>query len=195
MSEEQAKQKWVVAEVSKIADLTEKCEEGDSAACDTLSKEDEAKKAWLAKQDVPSWGKMSEEQAKQKWLAQREPAWGKAASAMIEVVAEAGKMADLTEKCEAGESAACDTLSKEDEAKKAWFARLDVPSWGKMTEKQGKVAGGDDPVTLPVTLTSEAEVLRLISKWGNHNAQESPAPKTSEEEAKQKWLAQRETVW
>ena len=38
--------------------------------------EEEAKQAWLAKLDVPSWGKMTEEQAKKKWLAKLDaPVW------------------------------------------------------------------------------------------------------------------------
>ena len=39
-------------------------------------------------------------------------------------------MSGLTE----GVAAACEKISKEDEAKKAWLARLDMPAW------QGKVA-------------------------------------------------------
>ena len=126
---------------------------------DALSKEQMAKEAWLAKLDVPSWGNaakameeiatvnkktipeqvMSEEEAKKAWLAKLDaPVWGKAAETMISVVAEANKIADLTEDCTAGDSAACDMLSKEDEAKKAWLAKLDVPSWGKTSEEQAK---------------------------------------------------------
>jgi len=102
--------------------------------------EEQAKQKWLAKLEVPTWGKLSEEQAKQKWLAKLDqPVWGQAAAAVISVVAEANKMADLTEDCNAGDEAACDMLSKEDEAKKAWLAKLDVPSWGKMTEEQAKM--------------------------------------------------------
>ena len=96
---------------------------------------------------------MSEEEAKQKWLAKLDaPTWGKAASAVIEVVAEASKIADLTEECEAGDSAACETLSKEDEAKKAWLAKLDVPAvaWGKgkVTEiaSRQEVRTFEDPI-------------------------------------------------
>ena len=32
------------------------CDEGDQVACETLSNEDSAKQAWLAKLDTPSWG-------------------------------------------------------------------------------------------------------------------------------------------
>ena len=95
---------------------------------------------------------MSEEEAKQKWLAKLDaPVWGQAGSAVIEVV-EASKMAYLTEECEAGDSAACETLSKEDEAKKAWLAKLDVPAvaWGKgkVTEvaSRQEVRTFEDPI-------------------------------------------------
>jgi len=37
----------VVEEASEFQKLNEECDAGDSAACDTLSKEDEAKAAWL----------------------------------------------------------------------------------------------------------------------------------------------------
>ena len=132
----------------------------------SIANEEEAKQAWLAKLDVPSWGKaatameeiaaemaavdsapelldhlpkMTEEQAKQAWLAKLDaPVWGQAVAVMTSVVAEATKMAELTEECNAGDSTACDTLSNEEEAKKAWLAKLDVPSWGKMTEEQAK---------------------------------------------------------
>ena len=49
------------------------------------------------------------------------PAWGQAAQAMITVVEEASEFQKLNEECDAGDSAACDTLSKEDEAKAAWL--------------------------------------------------------------------------
>ena len=132
----------------------------------SIANEEEAKQAWLKKLDVPSWGKaatameeiaaemaavdsapehldhlpkMTEEQAKQAWLAKLDaPVWGQAVAVMTSVVAEATKMAELTEECNAGDSTACDTLSNEEEAKKAWLAKLDVPSWGKMTEEQAK---------------------------------------------------------
>ena len=32
--------------------------------------------------------------------------------------------------CATGDDVACDSLSKEEEAKKAWLERLDVPAWG-----------------------------------------------------------------
>mmetsp|Transcript_31742 Transcript_31742/g.63403 ORF Transcript_31742/g.63403 Transcript_31742/m.63403 type:complete len:98 (-) Transcript_31742:154-447(-) len=34
----------------------EACDQGDDVACESLSIEDTAKRAWLAKVDAPSWG-------------------------------------------------------------------------------------------------------------------------------------------
>jgi len=213
----------VAAEAAQFQTLSEECNEGDDKACDTLSKEDEAKQAWLAKIDVPSWGKaaeameamvvvdeaagaplsstseeeakkawlakldvpvwgkMSEEQAKQKWLAKLDaPVWGQAAAAMTLLVSEASKIAELTEECNAGDSTAADALAKENEAKKAWLAKLDVPSWGKMSEEQAKqawLAKLDAPVWGQVTPTSQEAEPVLLSL------------EVSEEEAKKAWLA------
>jgi lipase chaperone LimK len=170
----------VVAEATEFRELSDQCDLGVTEACDALSKEEEAKKAWLAKLDVPSWGeaaeameamveevaiasapsgaseeeakaawlakldtpswgKMSEEEAKTRWLAKLDaPVWGQAAQAMTTLVAEASKIADLTEESEAGDSAALALLAKENEAKRAWLAKLDVPSWGKMSEDEAK---------------------------------------------------------
>jgi hypothetical protein len=169
----------VVAEATGIQELTKECEAGLVQACDTLSKEEDAKKAWLAKLDVPSWGKaakaleamaeevmvelpprmseeeakvvwlakldvpswgkMSEEEAKEKWLTKLDaPVWGQAAKAMTTLVAEANKLEDLTKESEEGDSAALAALSRENEAKRAWLAKLDVPSWGKMSEEEAK---------------------------------------------------------
>lgn len=119
--------------------------------------EEAAKRVWLAKLDVPSWGKISEEEAKQAWLAKLdvpswggqqltsdEDAWSRAADAMITVAAEAHKLADLAEECDAGDDAACEALSKEDEAKKAWLAKLDVPSWGRISENEIEIGISED---------------------------------------------------
>ena len=40
----------------------------------------------------------------------------------------------LQEACVSGDDTACDTLSREEEAKRAWLARLDVPTWGPKRE-------------------------------------------------------------
>ena len=150
-NEEEAKQAWLakldVPSWGKAATAMEEIA-AEMAAVDSAPEhldhlpkmtEEQAKQAWLAKLDAPVWGKMTEEQAKQAWLAKLDaPVWGQAVAVMTSVVAEATKMAELTEECNAGDSTACDTLSNEEEAKKAWLAKLDVPSWGKMTEEQAK---------------------------------------------------------
>jgi len=153
--------------------------------------EEEAKQKWLASLDVPVWGKLTEEQAKQKWLAKLDaPVWGQAASAMVEIVAEASKMAGLTEECDAGDEAACESLSKEDEAKKLWLAKLDVPSWGKMTEGQAKQKWlaklVDAPVwqgkVAPTANTAAAPVVGVVE----------PSAADKQEAAKKAWLAKLE---
>lgn len=151
--EEEAKKAWLskldvpswgdaaeaIATIATIEQVTEPLE--DVTSLPTKMSEEDAKKAWLSKIETPAWGKISEEEAKAQWLAKLDtPVWGQAAAAMISVVAEANKMADLTEGCDAGDAAACDALSQEDEAKKAWLAKLDVPSWGTMTEDAAKKA-------------------------------------------------------
>lgn len=104
ITEEEAKKKWlakleadapvwgaaasamitVAAEATKMAELTEDCDSGVSEACELLSKEDEAKIAWLKKLEVPSWGKTPEEQAKAKWLAKLEtPSWGQLFTVLV----------------------------------------------------------------------------------------------------------------
>merc|ERR1719482_1897964 len=98
--------------------MTEACDEGDVVACDNLSNEEEAKRAWLANLDAPTWGAAaaavsavaevtqpraaSEEEAKKAWLARADaPSFGNTAN------------------------------MSEEQAKKAWLAKLDAPAWGK----------------------------------------------------------------
>merc|ERR1719199_2417684 len=88
--------------------MTAACDEGDEVACDSLSREEEAKRAWLAKQDVPTWGK--------------------AATAFANASSEAAQMAEMTAACDEGDEVACDNLSREEEAKRAWLAKQDVPT-------------------------------------------------------------------
>lgn len=186
----------VAEEASHFQKLNKECDSGDSTACDAISREEEAKIAWLAKIDVPSWGQAaaamkeigkesmpsaSEEAAKIAWLAKLdEPGvWGQAAAAMTSIVAEANFVAGLTE--DAGTSAA-ETLAKENEAKRRWLARLDVPSWGTMTEESAKrkwlarldVASWKGKVVPSAPAAAEPAVFRM---------------EVTEEEAKAKWLA------
>ncbi|EOD11060.1 hypothetical protein EMIHUDRAFT_452477, partial [Emiliania huxleyi CCMP1516] len=109
--------------------------------------EDAAKAAWLARTaaDAPSWG----------------PKGGTPASTtMSEVAGQASALLALTEDCDSGVEAACDTLSREEEAKRAWLASLDVPAWGAAAAAVSAVA-----------------------------SQVSAPAAVSEEEAKQAWLA------
>lgn len=91
------------ARAASRAGLSEECDKGDTVACETLSKEDDAKLEWLQYQT-----RYGERDA------------GKRAA----------RRAALAAQCDSGDYVACDTLSKEDEAKAAWLAKLDAPKWG-----------------------------------------------------------------
>jgi len=138
----------VAADAAQFAALTKQCDAGKEVACDALSKEDEAKKAWLAKIDVPAWGKAAtvvtelasvaammpdDAAAKAAWLAKIDvPKWGPAAEVIIGVMADAAQFAE----CDAGvaaEEVECAPLS-EDEAKRAWLAKLDLITWGDVAQ-------------------------------------------------------------
>ena len=106
------------------AQLAEDCDTGDDIACEALSREEEAKRAWLAKADAPTLNEACdtgddvaceslsrEEEAKRAWLAKLE----------TPVVAKA---------CESGDDVACEEgLSREEEAKRAWLAKLESQKW------------------------------------------------------------------
>ena len=141
-----------------MASLTADCDSGVEVACEELSHEEQAKVAWLAKLDVPSWGAAamavshvasgmtppapapaptSEEEAKAAWLAKLDaPVWGQAATALIDVA----QIELMTEACNSGDVEACDLLTNEEEAKKSWLARLDSPTWGKAAAAVVQVA-------------------------------------------------------
>ena len=114
--------------------------------------EDAAKAAWLAKQDAPAFGsratfgpqRMSsagEEAAKAAWLAKMDaPAWSKAAEAVASASASAAMTEAAEEACDQGVTEACDGLSREEEAKRAYLAKLDVPTWGAVTAAVASVA-------------------------------------------------------
>merc|ERR1719482_1474030 len=73
----------------------------------------------------------SQEAAKKAWLAKLDaPTWGSAATALARVASEVAQMAEMAADCDAGDEVACDELSREEEAKRAWLAKLDVPTWG-----------------------------------------------------------------
>ena len=130
---------------------------------DAAPSEDAAKRQWLKKIEQGSWAApvaavapppvvaaaptfepevaVSEDAAKQAWLERVEaPAWGQAAEALTEAAVEATTIADLSDKCDSGDHAACDNLLSEQEAKAAWLAKLDVPSWGQAAAKLSEAA-------------------------------------------------------
>ena len=153
------------ADAVAVQQLEDNCDAGIEAACVALTNEEEAKKAWLARLDAPTWGAVAatvatvsatvavpaapaatggmsaEEVAKQAWLAKLDaPTWGQASTALTEIAAGAVVMQDLTEKCDAGVEEACATLSSEEAAKQAWLARLDAPTWGAVNSAVSTVA-------------------------------------------------------
>lgn len=76
-------------------------------------------------------GNLSEEEAKLAWLARLDaPTWGQAAAAVTQVAADASLFAAMEQACETGVQEACDSLSREEEAKREWLAKLDAPAWG-----------------------------------------------------------------
>merc|ERR1719324_671443 len=73
-----------------------------------------------------------EAEAKSAWLTRLDfPAWGPAAEVVSSVLADAERFAE----CDLGVEAACEQLSKEDEAKRLWLSRIDdvgPATWGKV---------------------------------------------------------------
>ena len=83
----------VTANVELMESLLAQCEAGDDGACEALAREEEAKRAWMAKIDAPAW---------------------KQAQIMLrEVTANVEEMESLLAQCESGEDAACEVLSQE----------------------------------------------------------------------------------
>lgn len=151
----------VADEASNIARMEEDCNVGVEEACEQLSYEDEAKRAWLAILDAREWEKAADaveaiaqtasiggdasqvEAAKAAWVAELDPStWARVAEALKVVAAEASQIGALTEDCDAGDDVACETLSKEDESKRAWLSNIDVPA---LTEATAAVAEVADP--------------------------------------------------
>ena len=104
------------------------------------------KAAWLNKLDLPSWGASAAASkasaAKAAWLNKLDlPSWGAAASALNEAAADASKLEDLTDGCESGDDEACVMMWSEEEAKKAWLAKLDAPSWAAAAKTVSDIAG------------------------------------------------------
>ena len=136
-------------------------------ACDGISREAEAKAAWLAKQAVPAAfaaPALSEAAARAAWLAKQDlpsaparaapvapavPAAPAAAAAPMQqlgfpaavtsAVVEA-KTAVLEAACDQGVEVACGALSREEEAKAAWLAKQDVPAAPVTSEAVARAA-------------------------------------------------------
>ena len=49
--------------MAQLAQMAADCEAGNDVACEEFSREEEAKRAWLAKLDVPTWGKAAAQMA------------------------------------------------------------------------------------------------------------------------------------
>jgi len=77
------------------------------------------------------------------WLARLDaPTWGKAAAALASIASEAGILAALRQACEQGVDEVCDDPSREDEARQAWLAKLDAPTWDAVAAVVSEVAPG-----------------------------------------------------
>jgi transcription elongation factor len=109
-----------------------------------MAREEDAKRAWLSRQDTPGFGtglvaaasaRIAQEESKRDWLATMDaPAWDRAATSLDNAASTATQAAEynagLTAACDKGDAVACDNLTKEEEAKIAWLAKLDTPTWG-----------------------------------------------------------------
>ena len=145
-----------------------------------------AKAAWLAKLDAPTWGAVAaavsevaagvgpaggdNDAAKAAWLAKLDaPTWGKASAALINIAGQAGASAAQEADCDRGVEVACDGMSREEEAKRAYLAKLDAPTWGAVT-------------------AAVAAVASAVSGGGGGAV-------SAEEVAKQKWLAAQDALF
>ena len=245
----------VAAEARKMAALSNACHSGENVACEELSNEDAAKRAWLANLDLPAWGATAtavsavasevtaspgamsaeqiskrswlakldaptrgpedstggrssaaasglilEDEAKSAWLARLEaPLWGQAAATMVDLATEATQIAALAEACDHGNDAACNELSHEDEAKRAWLAKLDVPAWSAAAAAVSAVAsevsaspGVSSAATSAAELSKDAWLSKLddaLSEACDEGDNVACDHMSSEEEAKRAWLA------
>ena len=122
----------VAREATEYAALTEACKADDAEACRILSLEEGAKREWLEGLDAPAWGAaaaavaaVTEEKDAFGMLDAKR--WAEAAAAMTQVAEQAAELAALLEQCDAGDAAACDTLSREEEARRSWFEKQEPP--------------------------------------------------------------------
>ena len=139
--------------VDEITILSSECEQGDTVACDALTDEQEAKEKWLVKIEEPVVAQVvdmlhaecksgdvvacdaisKEENAKNAWLSRiEEPkpaiAYDDVAAKHVTTSLDYGAVQvknNLAVDCNAGDVKACDTLSKEEKAKRAWLNRVE----------------------------------------------------------------------
>lgn len=139
---------------AEIAALDAQCSAGDKEACETLSNEESAKKAWLAKQD-------------------QKQQWGSGLSTKSDSPAQVS--ADTY-------SAAAVASFSEEETKRAWLEKLDIPA---ERAKQAWIAEQDE------------KRRRQRERWGSASQKTRPTTVSSPsadsfselEESKRSWLS------
>ena len=184
--------------------------------------EEAAKRAWLARLDAPTWGAVAaavaevaagvagskptaaEEAAKQAWLARLdEPTWRKASSSLVSIAGSAAAQAALAEDCRQGVDEACKRLTtREEDAKKAWLARMETSEWGAVNQAVTAVA--TEMAAEPTAAVSAEDIARRawlakqdVLSWGPKAATAAGDVRTAgaaEEVAKQVWLARLDLV-
>ena len=80
-------------------------------------------------------------EAKRAWLARLDgSSWVQGAAALVEVAGHASVMEAVQQECDLGDAAACDALSQEQDAMRAWLAELDASTWGAVSTAVATVA-------------------------------------------------------
>jgi len=165
---------------------------GDDGTARSESEED-AKRALLAKLDVPSgagteWGTGPSDtsaapappmpmNADALLGTLDAPAWSEAAGAITDVINEAARMEALTEACGSGDDVACKALSREDAAKRAWLAKIDVATWddaAKVITAMAEEASDQESMLTRACEAGDDEACQILARG---------------EEAKKAWLA------
>lgn len=158
-------------------------------------------------QGLSSLPRKSEEDAKREWLAKvSPPAWGQTAESLSQVASQAANVEQLAADCDRGDYAACENLSREEEAKKAYLAKLDVPALDIASMAVSAVAVEAQSVALTNKLSAncyagdnvacedwsreeEAKRAWLNQQPALGSTVEAASALISQEEAKRAWLA------
>jgi hypothetical protein len=152
--------------------------------------EEEAKQAWLAR-TAPEWGspaKMSEAAAKRAWLAKLDvPSWGRAAAQVTAAAQEFPAFAPAAAAVAAiaSQSLSTDSIvqhTAEEIAKQAWLARIEEPNWAKRV----------DPAAPAAPAPQDMSSLYGGSVVPSHFI---PTQKATENAAKLAWLAENAPAW